>query len=73
MTAIHDGALVWTSSLIQADTFIQWVFHLKGQNTQQHYREEAEKEGPQGSQAVHSPRTLRMPEELLLWLSRLRT
>ena len=50
MAVMHNGGVAWNSSLVQADAFIQRVFHLREQNTQQHSWKEAEKEVPQPSQ-----------------------
>ena len=46
MAVMHDGGVAWDSSLVQADAFIQRVFHLREQTTEQHGWKEAEKDIP---------------------------
>ena len=46
MAGMHDGGVAWDSSLVQADAFIQRVFHLREQTTEEQGWKEAEKDIP---------------------------
>ena len=50
MAVMHDWGVAWDSSLVQADAFIQRVFHLREQTTEEQGWKEAEKDIPWPSQ-----------------------